>query len=102
MNFKDKFINHCKINIANFTFIEKHCSQTCVVDFGSIKIAIVKITIYESGSHKDAIGKITIGKSAILELLVTDFVFTKSNSVVLDIKEIVAHCYFMKQLVTKF
>jgi len=102
VNFKYKFINHCKIDITNFTFIEKHRSQTRVVDFGSIKIAIIKTTIYKCSSHKDTFCKITIGESAILELLVTDFVFTKSNSFVLNIKEIVAHCYFMKQLVTKF
>jgi hypothetical protein len=102
VNFKDKFINHCKIDISNFTFIEKYRSQTRVVDFGCIKIAFVKTTIYKSCRHKDAIGKITIGKSAILEFLITDFVFTKCNSVVLNIKEIVAHCYFIKQIVTKF
>jgi hypothetical protein len=91
VNFKDKLINHCKIDISNFTFIEKYRSQTRVINFSSIKVAIVKITIYKSGSHKDTIGEITIGESAILEFFITDFVFTKSDSIVLDIKKIVTH-----------
>jgi hypothetical protein len=45
VNFKDEFVNHSKIHIANFTLIKINGSQGSMIDFSTIEIAIHKLTI---------------------------------------------------------
>ena len=80
MNFKDKFVNHGKIYITDFTLIKINCSQGSMIDFSTVKIAIHKLTIDKTGGKKNTIGKITIYKSAIFIFFITDFILAINDS----------------------
>jgi hypothetical protein len=49
MDFKDEFVYHGEIHVANFTLIKINRSQGSMVDFSTIKIAIHKLTIDKTG-----------------------------------------------------
>jgi hypothetical protein len=49
VDFKDEFIYHGEIDIADFTLIKINGSQGSMIDFSTIEIAIHKLAIDKTG-----------------------------------------------------
>jgi hypothetical protein len=49
VDFKDEFVNHSEIHIADFTLIKINGSQGSMIDFSTIEIAIHKLAIDKTG-----------------------------------------------------
>jgi hypothetical protein len=45
VDFKDEFVNHSEIDIADFTIIKINGSQGSMIDFSTIEITIHKLAI---------------------------------------------------------
>ena len=69
MNFKNKLVAHCKIDIFDFATIKKYASKCHVIDFGSAKKAIIKDTIDKNYPNKIALREITVVESATFKFL---------------------------------
>mgnify|MGYP007089531284 CR=1 FL=1 len=91
MNFKDEFVAHRKIYFFDFATIKKHASKCYVIDFGSAKNTIIKSTIDKNYPNKITLREITIVESATFKFFQIDFLFTISDVVVFDVKEIIGH-----------
>jgi hypothetical protein len=62
-----------------------------VVDFGSAKNTIVEGTIDKNYPNKIALREIAMVESTTFKFLQIDFLFTISDVVVFDVKEIIGH-----------
>lgn len=93
MNFKNEFVAHRKIHFFHFATIKKHASKRHVVDFGSAKNTIVKSAIDKNDSNKIALREITMVESTTFKFLQIDFLFSISEFVVFDVKEIIGHLW---------
>jgi hypothetical protein len=67
-----------------------------VIDFGSTKNTIVKRTIDKNYSNKIALREIATVESTAFKFLQIDFLFTVSEIVVFEVKEILGHKWIVK------
>jgi hypothetical protein len=67
-----------------------------VIDLGSTKKTIVKGAIDKNHPNKIALREITIVESTAFKFLQIDFLFTISEVVVFDVKEILGHKCIVK------
>jgi len=88
VNFEDEFVRHRKIDFFDLAIIKKYGSKSRVVDFSSIKNAVIELTIDESNAYKIAIGKITIIESAGFKFFEVEGFQTIVDVVVVLVKEI--------------
>ncbi len=91
MNFKNEFVTHGKIHFFDLAIIEMYGSKSNVTDFGTIKITVVKITIYKSHRCKTTSREITISKNTSFEFLKIKYFFGIYLTVIVYIKEVLGH-----------
>jgi hypothetical protein len=101
MNLKNEFVAHRKIYFLHFATIKKYASKCHVIDFGSAKKTIVKGAIDKNYPNKIALREIATVESATFKFLQIDFLFTVSEVVVFDVKEIIWHLLVLVMLATK-
>jgi hypothetical protein len=101
MNLKNEFVAHRKIHFFHFATIKKYASKGHVIDFGTAKKTIVESTIDKNHPNKIALREITTVESTAFKFLQIDFLFTISDVVVFDVKEIVWHLSILVILATK-
>jgi hypothetical protein len=82
MHFKNEFAAHRKIDFFDFASIESYGSQTNMIDFGIIKITIIKDTVDKGNIHKITGRERTIVKCAALKFFEIDFINIISVAVV--------------------
>jgi hypothetical protein len=93
VNFEDEFVTHSKIDFFDLAIVKKYGSKSRVIDFGSIKNAVVELAIDKSDAYKIAFRKIAIGKCAAFKFFEVERFQTIVDAVVVLVKEILGHFF---------
>ena len=102
MDFEYQFVANGKIDFLYLAMVKMYGTKGGMTDFGMVKNAIIKGTVYKRDGYKGALGEITIGKNTVLKFLEIYFLHTISDVVVCDIKKVVCHDVFSAVQVSKF